>query len=480
MSISNLECKQSLVEDDQQLSLQPLIQGAQKISLIQSEGLIYPASSDDDIKIEEEPKSTVFVATAQILKSGIGSGVLFLPSTFQACGITLSSIFMVLCAIVCYFCWSLVSQIIRFQESTDTKDPTNRHLTLDEAGGKLFGKGFKIFIQVCTYIYSYSTCFGYAIFIYQSTEDTIPNHMVTMAIMYAIYLPFSMYKKIDRLYLLTYIALAANIITLVFIVGKSSYIIGTTNVNFPQLTQFNFSQLPLQFGVFSFAYDINGVYTEIHASMKNKNQFDKVLQYYLTIFTIMGILVGLLGYVAFGENTEAVIFNNIGSMNGVGTALAFLYSLAELASILLYVFCVVKFFDKTINKYILKDATKCMTFFQEFMVRSILFFSFAFLGLYVTQINAVFNIMGCVFCTILTYACPIFLYYKARKNQDIILNSNQVQDSEKGESSEKPNIILLNKSNWIYVLSGFCLVFGLLGGISGLVSSIISLEESGF
>lgn len=37
------------------------------------------------------------------------------------------------------------------------------------------------------------------------------------------------------------------------------------------------SEIPLYFGVFAFAYDINGVVTEVHASMKEKHKFDTVL-----------------------------------------------------------------------------------------------------------------------------------------------------------------------------------------------------------
>ncbi|KAL4478844.1 hypothetical protein ABPG72_009670 [Tetrahymena utriculariae] len=464
---------ENAISEDRQLKEKPYPTG-----LAQSEAITRYAS-EAEIKYEEAPKGTILGATAQILKSGIGTGILFLPSTFQACGIALSITFMVACSIVCYFCWILITKIIRFQESTDTKDPTNRNLTLEACGGKLYGKSFEIFLQVCTYFYSYFTCFGYAIFIYQSLESTFPNHMITMAIMLALYLPLSMYKRIDKLSFFTYIALAATVVTLFVIIGKSAYVINTTDVQYSKLTQWDFSQLPLQFGVFSFAYDVNGVYTEVHASMKTKKQFDYVLLYYLVIFTSLGIFVGFIGYVAFGADTQAVIFDNIGSMKGVGTALAFLYSLAELASILLYIFCVVKFFDRMINRYIIKDTTKYMSLFQEFTTRAVIFFSFTFLALYVTQINVIFNIIGCVFCTILTYGCPIFLYFKARKVQDRILKSVQNGDVEKATEQAKPSIEFLSTNIWIYILCVGCLIFGLLGGISGLVSSVIQLQQTG-
>ncbi|EAR93252.1 transmembrane amino acid transporter protein (macronuclear) [Tetrahymena thermophila SB210] len=427
----------------------------------------------------DQPKGTVLSATASILKGGIGTGILFLPSTFQACGIGLSIIFMIICAVVSYFCWSLISKIIRFQESTDTKDPTNRNLTLEATGGKLYGKSFLIFLQACTYIYAYSSCFAYSIFIYQTLNPIIPNNMVIMAIMFAFYLPLSMYKNIDKLSLFTYLGLSATIITLIIIIGKSCEVIDTTNVNFSSLTQFDFTQIPLQFGVFSFAYDVNGMYTEVHASMKNKNQFDSVLRYYLCIFTLLGIFVGMMGYIAFGADTQAVIFQNIGSMGGVGTALDFLYSFSILASILLYVFTVVKFLDSMIQKYMLKNSTKCMNLFQKVALRSVIFFSFTFLAQYVNQISNVFNILGCIFCTILTYICPLIFYVKAVKKQKSILNAIQNGDIEKDTIQVKPpNISVLDTHYKYYILSGLSFIFGLLGGTSGLVSTIIQIQQS--
>ncbi|KAL4483251.1 hypothetical protein ABPG74_019277 [Tetrahymena malaccensis] len=425
----------------------------------------------------QEGRGTILSSTANILKSGIGTGILFMPSTFQACGIGLSIIFMVVCAMVCYFCWSLISRIIRFQESLDTKDPTNRNLTLEDTAGKLYGNGFKVFLQVCTYLYAYSTCFGYCIFIYQTLEPFIPNYKVTMAIMLAFYLPLSMYKNIDKLSLFTYICLSTTIITLLIIIGKSCDVIHSTNVNFPSLTQFNFSQLPLQFGVFSFAYDVNGVYTEVHAQMKDKNQFKYVLRYYLSLFTLLGIFIGTIGYVAFGENTQAIIFQNIGTMSGVGTALDFLYSLSILGSILLYNFTILKFFDKVFRKYIIKNSPQSLITLQQIALRAILFFSFSFLAQYVNQISNVFNILGSIFCTILTYVCPLLLYIKAVKKQNNIMNKVQCEDVENSQKETKPCIALLNTHYINYIISGLCFIFGILGGISGLVSTIISIQQ---
>ncbi|KAL4501570.1 hypothetical protein ABPG72_018621 [Tetrahymena utriculariae] len=448
----------------------------------QSEALTASAYASGFIQ-KEEPKGTILTASASLLKSGVGTGILFFPSLFKSCGIALSIIFCCITSIFCYFCWSLISKMMRFQESTDRNDPNNQHLTLENCGGLFYGPKFKKLLQVCTYIYSYSACFGYAIFIYKAVNPTFPNHYYTMLIMMAIFLPLSMYKKIHKLSFFTYFALTATTITLLTIIVKSCYVIHNTDVHYSSLTQFDFTQIPLSFGVFTFAYDCNGVYTEVHASMKDKRQFDTVLKIYLSIFTLIGVLVGTMGYIAFGEQTQAAIFTNIGSMQGYGTSLSFLYSFAELASMLLYIFCVVKFFDNLVGGYVVKNSSnnKFISFLTDFVVRALIFLSFAFLALYVTQMSDFFNIMGCILCSFLTYLCPLILYIKAKPKNDKLLKQveNGNQDVEKNVKATPNKIDFFSTSRIVTAIAVVCLLFGLLGGISGLISTIIQIKEKG-
>lgn len=96
----------------------------------------------------------------------------------------------------------------------------------------------------------------------------------------------------------------------------------------------------------------------------------------------LSILIGMLGYYAFGEDTDAVIFKSLGSMNGLGNALSCLYSFSLVASILLYGFPIVNCWDWLINKYILKNKeTNKVNVVLMILTRCIFFLSISILGI---------------------------------------------------------------------------------------------------
>lgn len=141
----------------------------------------------------------------------------------------------------------------------------------------------------------------------------------------------------------------------------------------------------------------------------------------MIISGVLGIIVGTLGYLAYGEATEAIIFINFGSMNGYGDSLSVLYSLTLTASILLFCFPLGNHIDNLIKIFVLRNNSEKTSFIQMILTRSAIFFSFGILSIYVGEINSIFNLLGCVFCTILTYIFPSLLLKKAQIKESILV-----------------------------------------------------------
>ena len=59
-----------------------------------------------------------------------------------------------------------------------------------------------------------------------------------------------------------------------------------------------------------FYYDINGILTEIRASMKEPAEFSKVMKYYILIMFFLASIMGILGTLAFGKDNKIIIFAN--------------------------------------------------------------------------------------------------------------------------------------------------------------------------
>ena len=71
-------------------------------------------------------------------------------------------------------------------------------------------------------------------------------------------------------------------------------------------------QIPYFFGIVMYCYEGVGVILNIHESMENKENFNKVLSVTMVAVTIMYLLFGSLGYIAYGKETNEIITLNLG------------------------------------------------------------------------------------------------------------------------------------------------------------------------
>lgn len=102
-----------------------------------------------------------------------------------------------------------------------------------------------------------------------------------------------------------------------------------------------------------FAYDINGVITDVHSSMIEKEKFPTIIRRYVFFMFSCGTLIGGLAYLALGKSLasdpDAIIFNELGNLGHLVEGINVMYSLAILASMLLFSFPIFKLFDALIN-----------------------------------------------------------------------------------------------------------------------------------
>lgn len=63
---------------------------------------------------------------------------------------------------------------------------------------------------------------------------------------------------------------------------------------------FTFKEISSYFGVIMFAYDINGVVTEVHTSMQDKSKFPEIIRNYVIFMFSVGVILGALAYLALG------------------------------------------------------------------------------------------------------------------------------------------------------------------------------------
>jgi len=110
-------------------------------------------------------------------------------------------------------------------------------------------------------------------------------------------------------------------------------------------TIFNWKSIPLFFGVFAFAYDVNGVITDVYASLKVKKHFPCILKAYIAVMGVTVGVIGVIGYWGFRDSTKDMIFDNLIGMSWKKSLVEVFYSVSLLGSILLYVFPILSKID---------------------------------------------------------------------------------------------------------------------------------------
>lgn len=117
---------------------------------------------------------------------------------------------------------------------------------------------------------------GYEIFILKSmtavvgdTIDSSYRSYVILGLIAIVYFPFSMLPKIEKLSWLSSFGVFSCCLAFSIIIVDSIYIMASYGVYEGDLISnyFSLSEISSYFGVIMFAYDINGVITDVHSSM---------------------------------------------------------------------------------------------------------------------------------------------------------------------------------------------------------------------
>jgi len=99
---------------------------------------------------------------------------------------------------------------------------------------------------------------------------------------------------------------------------------------------------------------------------------------YIAFSFILGSILGLLGYLAFEDSVNSVVFRNFTNNNSFSTVIACLFSFSLIASILLYGFPIIKTVDSLIT-----EPPSVPTVWHLLTVRVVFFIVIGLLGVYV-------------------------------------------------------------------------------------------------
>lgn len=274
------------------------------------------------------PAKAVFL----LLKSFVGTGVMFLPKAFYNGGMAFSTLFLIAIAAISLCAFLLLVQT-RFYVP----------YSFGDIGGALYGRWMRLAVLFSITISQIGFVCAYMIFVAKNVgvvvkEVTGINRDISWYIAGQIFVfaPLAMIRRISRLSFTALIADAFIMFGLLYLYYYD--IIKLSNDGVAKIAAFNSEDFALFIGTAVFTFEGIGLIIPITESMKEPEKFPRVLTGVMIFITFIFTSIGIMSYAAFGDQVEDVVILNLPPGDKVVQAVQLLYALAILLSIPLQLF----------------------------------------------------------------------------------------------------------------------------------------------
>lgn len=352
-----------------------------------------------------EGKASPLGAALLLLKSFVGTGVLFLPRAFYNGGMLFSFLILILLACLSYYCFLLL---------VGTRLASYKNLSYGDMGGAIYGKTFRNLINFSLVISQIGFASAYIVFVSENIRafiEAVSNCRASIELKWVIliqmiiFLPISLYRNINNIQKM---ALVADLFILLGLIYLYYYDIHTIVVRkgVADIINFNPETWTLLIGTAIFTFEGVGLIIPIQSGMAEPQKFPKVLAIVTVIIFFIFTSAGMLSYAAYGSATKTVVLLNMPQDDKMVNGVQFLYSCAILLSIPLQIFPAIEItsqqlFSKTgkYNPYI-KWQKNCFRFFMVVLCAGV-----AWIG--ANDLDKFVSIVGSFACIPLVYIYPV-------------------------------------------------------------------------
>jgi solute carrier family 36 (proton-coupled amino acid transporter) len=286
--------------------------------------------------------NTTLGATLLLLKSFVGTGVLFLPRAFLNGGMLFSALVLLGVALLSFHCFILlVNTRLKIEGS------------FGDIGGILYGKWMRTLILSSIVLSQIGFVSAYIVFTSENLQafilavskcKTYINIKWMVLMQLIIFLPLSLIRDISKL---GFTALIADVFIMLGLIYLYYYDIASIvdQRGVSDITTFNPATWTLFIGTAIFTFEGVGLIIPIQESMKNPKKFSGVLASVMIVITILFTSIGALSYAAYGSSTKTVVILNLPQDDKFVNAVQFLYSLAILLSTPLQLFPAIRIME---------------------------------------------------------------------------------------------------------------------------------------
>lgn len=285
--------------------------------------------------------------------------------------------------------------------------------TFEEVGSLLFGNWGKYAVDVSLLSSQIGFCVVYIIFLGDTLHTFVPSvsKLGWMFIIIPVLIIECWVRELKYLAPLSLIAVtvfsAGFIIVLYYSISQPLF--GKHALNYKPTSISSFATF-VSIAVFSF--EGIGLVLPVENAMKDKKSFTKVFLSALSTISIVYCLLGAVGYVSWGEDTQGTLMDNIVSLYGRTTAVTvcnILFLIGGFCSYPLQMWPV----SNRMDRVILKDQPRGhLRTWKGNLIRSVLVLFSLGLGLAIPSFSLFIALIGAVLCTNLAFTFPSLFHMK--------------------------------------------------------------------
>ena len=376
----------------------------------------FEIKSDESINYK---KSTNIEASFTLFKVFFGMGILVLPSAFSDVGLGLGIVGITIVGIITYYCMRLIMSV--------ADDINDDQIQLYDIGKLVLGDFGLYTIQTCLMLMQLGICIGILIFAHTLLQELMCTYNISslcnstffyVIISLFVALPLSFITNVHYFYIP---ALCANIFIIIgmgaLIYHDSQYLHDNPisgEILSSRFSTFQFSRLPLFFGIAVYSYEGIGVMFDIRSAMQKPKDFPKLVLFQFIIMTALYIAIPSLCYLTFGNQTNGIIFLNLPQTDAFFLTLEILYTIALLCSYPIQIYPAFKIIESSsVGNWIIFESGDSRYILWKRLGIRLLVVTLMFLVAYTTKSFSLFvNLLGSLVFTIISFAVPICIYNK--------------------------------------------------------------------
>ncbi|EDO16229.1 hypothetical protein Kpol_505p5 [Vanderwaltozyma polyspora DSM 70294] len=293
----------------------------------------------EQVSNDKEQKTSTLKSFLLLLKSFVGTGVLFLPSAFHNGGLFFSIVMIMFFGVYSFWCYYLLVRVKTITGLT----------SFGNMGQRVFGPWMKFIILLSLILsqlgfgstYVIFTAKNFKAFIENVTNIKDFNIIYPILLQFIIFVPLSYIRRVSKLTLPSLIANGFILIGLSLVIYFSiDHLAGDLHGKPADgiISFFNTKHWTLFIGTAIFAFEGIGLIIPLQNSMRDPSKFPLVLGLVMICTTVMFIIIATIGYLSYGSSTETIILQNFPQKNIVVNLIQLFYALAILLSTPLQIF----------------------------------------------------------------------------------------------------------------------------------------------